>query len=135
MPNTGDHSYRVLVIEDNPADTLLIKEAFEDSGYVCELTITQGNMAEMLLSTEFDLVLLDCGMPLEKTQARVALVRTRAPYIPIVILSGYPDPIPAYKAGANAFIRKGFGIEELFGKIKGLLDFWSNIAELPSRRS
>jgi hypothetical protein len=38
----------------------------------------------------------------------------------------------AYEAGVNAFIRKGLDVDVFFGKIKGLVNFWTHIADRPT---
>jgi CheY-like chemotaxis protein len=55
--------------------------------------------------------------------------------IPVIILttsSAPPDVQFAYECGANAYIRKPLGLEELVGAAASIRDFWLRTATLPS---
>ena len=51
---------------------------------------------------------------------------------PVIVLSGVSDPLHVYEAGANAFISKDGDIDTFFRKIKTLMEFWVNVAEMPN---
>jgi|GEM_PF-1765542 len=126
--------YRILVVEDNEGDIRLIQEAFLDCGYCCQLTRadTMEAAKEMLRTKAFHLVLSDMGT----NDERLDLIRSirsdnELKATPVVVLSGMCDSRAAYEAGANAFILKAANLDEFFGKIKALMHFWVDIAELP----
>jgi len=62
--------------------------------------------------------------------ALIRSIRERVPLLPIVVLSGYPDVGPAYQAGANAFVRKSANLDEFFEKVREVMHFWIDVAEL-----
>ncbi len=110
MPN---EALQVLLIEDNPGDIRLVKEALSDTRFArwqlsCRHTVSegleliaQGNVAAVLL----DLTLQDCTA--EETIARV---HRAAPRMPIVVLTGLDDEAisrDAVKAGAQDYLVKG----------------------------
>jgi signal transduction histidine kinase len=83
---------RVLVIEDNPADVRLIREALKDERSI-ELTHAS-SLADGLACIEsgaIDLVLLDLSLPDSDRMDTVAAVREADPGLPIIVLSGADD--------------------------------------------
>lgn len=128
-------SYNVLVIEDNAGDAGLIKEAFADCGKSCNLTFAANTQAGRgLLSTEnFDLVVWDLGYASEDGADFIQHIRadSRLKSLPVVVLSGSPNPRPAYEAGANAFVAKSVDLDSFSAKIKALMHFWVEVVELP----
>jgi|SRR5579864_348106 CheY-like chemotaxis protein len=121
----------VLVVEDNPADALLVKESLS-SKYVARVTVApDGEEALRLLSRpEYrpDLILLDLRMPkLDGHQVLRRMRRSVAPKVPIVILSAstHLDDIgSAYANGANAYVEKPRDLDELLRAIQGVGRLW-----------
>jgi signal transduction histidine kinase len=116
---TAQVAVRVLLIEDNPADVDLIKEALEDSaldpafaGPALHLEEVDKLAAaiERLASGEIDLALLDLSLPdSQGIQTFVRLLRA-SPGTPIVVLSGLDDEAMAIRAvreGAQDYLVKG----------------------------
>ena len=128
--------YSILVIEDLPADRVIIEEAFLHCGHHCELTFV-GSVEEALLSlrsASFHLVLLDIKLDWQDGLEVLKAMRadTSLAPIPVIILSGMPSQVSrAYQAGANAFIAKSMELEAFSLNIKAVMDFWIHIAELP----
>ncbi|HEX3683418.1 MAG TPA: response regulator [Bryobacteraceae bacterium] len=132
MSSLGTGMMRVLVIEDNPADVLLIEEAFSECGYRCELTFANSlSKAEGVIAEhKFHIVLCDCAER-EGAARVIGVIRRHQPRVPVIVLSGYPDPHPAYDAGANAFVRKAANLDEFFRRVREIMHFWVEVAELP----
>lgn len=126
-------TYRILVLETSPADVYIIKEAFQECGYECQLNFvtSQVEARQHLEMQSFDLLIADFRMLIEQAIDFVDGVHRLAPRLPIVMLSGNPDHNLAYEAGANAFVRKEGDLTEFFEKIQGMMHFWAEIAELP----
>ena len=126
--------YAILVVDDNPADVRLLQEAFGACGHRCQLTCTDSIPAatQILQTKTFDLVISDMG-PYKEGLALLSVIRSdkRLKTIPVIVLSGVSDPLHAYEAGANAFISKDADIDTFFRKVKTLMEFWVNVAELP----
>lgn len=126
--------YSILVIDDNPADLCIIGEAFKECGYRYHLRVAASLAeAQHLLSTErFDLLLSDFGIDVQAGQRSLQSLRAHDPCLPIIILSGGHDFNSAYKAGANAFLRKPIYLQEFIVKSQRLMQFWVDVAELPT---
>ena len=126
-------TYQILVIEDSAADALIIREAFAECGYRCELTVVASHAeAQAIIAGRcFDLLLCDYGGERTGGSPVIREMRERAPLTPIVVLSGYGDVRPAYRAGANAFVSKPGSLDEFFQKVRGIMQFWIDVAQLP----
>jgi PAS domain S-box-containing protein len=104
---------RVLLIEDNPADTRLIQEMLaEAKNGACDLECAERLSAglERLAAERVDVVLLDLGLPDSQGLGTVQHVRDRAPDVPIVVLTGLDDEalaVQAVKEGAQDYLVKG----------------------------
>lgn len=131
--------YNILVVEDNPGDAHLIQEAFNECGSLCNLTMTESfeQAEEALSKMTFDLLLSDMGVREAASEDFIKGVRNnpRSRTLPIIVLSGSMNSRPAYEAGANAFVSKSMDMDTFFAKIKALMHFWVDVAELPSARS
>ena len=131
-------NYTILVVEDNPGDMHLIEEAFRECGHRCNLKFaeTTERAKELLQTVGFDLVLSDMGVRNGESADLIRSIRSdeRLKSLPIIVLSGSPDSLRAYKAGANAFIAKTMNMDEFFAKIRALMHFWVDVAELPPAR-
>ncbi|MBU0710606.1 response regulator [bacterium] len=111
---TKSDKIRVLLIEDNPGDARLIKEALSEAGDMqFELEwidrLTPG--LERLATGEFDVILLDLNLPDRPFHGLETLreVRGKAPDMPIVVLTGLNDEktgLGAIKAGAQDYLVK-----------------------------
>jgi chemotaxis family two-component system response regulator Rcp1 len=137
-------SVRVLLVEDNPADVRLLREALADVSVAVELVVAgDGEEAVRLMEASLaepqlrpDLVLLDLNLPrmtgaevLAEVKANPALRR-----IPVLVLSGSGadhDVRNAYDLHANAYMRKPHdypGLRQLMLEIER---FWLEHALLP----
>jgi len=127
--------YNILVVEDNPGDAHLIREAFRECGIGCDLAFAEstGAARQLLQQQTFDLVISDMGVRNGEGGDFIRGIRgdDRLKVLPVIVLSGSPDPRSAYEAGANAFIAKTMDMDQLFTKVKALMHFWIDVAELP----
>jgi DNA-binding response OmpR family regulator len=107
------------LIEDNPADVLLVREALEENGVRCELiNITNGELAAEFIqafdadeSCGPDLVILDLNLPRKSGLYVLECIRAshKCNHVPVVILSSsdsQKDKSDAATLGASRYIRK-----------------------------
>lgn len=93
MPLNGT-SVNILVVEDNPADFLLLKEALYDTDIRTGKITCTGSLAaatEMLSRETFDLIFLDLSLPDTLPGDTFRLIRDYAGTIPVIVLSGMSD--------------------------------------------
>jgi two-component system, cell cycle response regulator len=112
---------RVLLVEDNPGDARLVREALND-GAPGEFTVEVAASLQQALESlapaidAVDVVLLDLSLPDSQGLETFRALHARAPAVPILVLSGLNDDSVALKAvneGAQDFLRKGRADSEL----------------------
>ena len=103
----------ILLIEDNPGDARLIREVLGESAQVEYQLESAGLLSkglECLVRGGIDVVLLDLGLPDSQGLDTVVKVRTQAPAMPIVVLTGLDDEtlaVQAVRQGAQDYLVKG----------------------------
>ena len=104
---------KVLLVEDNPGDVLLLQEFLQDvTSTQFELTPVESLKEALacLARHSFDIVLLDLSLPDSQGLETFVNIYRCAPLIPIVVLTGLDDETVAMKAmqeGAQDYIVKG----------------------------
>jgi PAS domain S-box-containing protein len=106
-------SIHILLVEDNPADARLLQEllesadspsyAFTPAVSLCEAQAAVGRI-------DFDLVLLDPGLPDSQGLASLQRLHQAAPALPIVVVTGLDDDqvaLAAVQHGAQDYVVKG----------------------------
>lgn len=125
---------RLLVVEDNQTDVLLLKEALRAAGHRGEAHVAaDGEEAMSHLRGPGrlpDLVLLDLNLPRKNGREVLAEVKGDPELcsIPVIVLTSSgaaPDIAFAYQHHANAYVRKPLGLERLTAFAAALMDFWN----------
>jgi DNA-binding response OmpR family regulator len=76
----------------------------------------------MALDDEFDLLILDLGLPLKNGLQVLEEVRSRGSSLPILVLTGHADhEAAAFAAGADDYMRKPFQLSELVARVRARL--------------
>ena len=115
---------RILVVEDEKKLAADLARALEGSGHVIEQA-GDGEKAWFLGDTEdYDLVVLDLGLP--KLDGLQVLKRWRANdrTMPILVLTArdsWSEKVDAIDAGADDYLTKPFRMEELLARVRALL--------------
>src|SRR5271169_2372283 len=137
----------VLVVDDNPADVALVREALAGSRHRSQLsTVGDGVEAMAYLSqrekyvnaTRPDLVILDLNLPKRDGLAVLAAMKAGPDLrrIPVVIFSTselQKDIVRSYEMGANCYVRKPGNLNDFFSTVKAIEEFWFGSAVLPPR--
>ncbi len=111
----------ILLVEDNPGDTRLVRELIQDSGLQPSLRQEQrlGDALRGIADDTPDLVLLDLSLPDSSGLDTIRRVREAAPDLPIVVLTGLTDQsvaLQAVQAGAQDYLLKNELSPELLGR-------------------
>lgn len=138
---------RVLVVEDNDDDVLMIREGFGSTGLArVEHVAAHGEAALSWLrglpppgsGNQPDLVLVDLNMPrmngFELIAALKADVGTRQ--LPVVVFTTsrrHEDVARAYAVGASTYVEKPVGPQALSDVLTLLAEYWTSVARLPSQ--
>lgn len=141
----GIHLIDILLVEDNPGDADLAREALEGNKMCNELyVISDGEEAMAYLRREGryvdaprpDLILLDLNLP--KKDGREVLAEIKADdelkRIPVVVLTMSKDEediLKSYNLHANCYITKPIDVNQFFKVVKSIEDFWLGIVALP----
>jgi len=101
---------RVLLVEDNDDDALLIRETLSETALEIERAERLSTALEQLAKGGFDAVLLDLSLPDSQGLDTIGRVHRQDPDVPIVVLTGLNDEVAAVKAlerGAQDYLIKG----------------------------
>lgn len=137
----------ILLVEDNPGDARLTKEALAEAKVLNNLRIVKDG-AEALVylrrEGEFaerpfpDLILLDLNLP--KKDGREVLAEIKEDdilkCIPVVVLTTSQDEqdvLRSYGLHANCYIQKPVDIQQFMDVIKSIEDFWLTVVRLPTQ--
>ena len=120
----------VLLVEDNPADVLLVQVALSQVSLPLKLSVAKdGEQAlKMLRSPEFhpQLVILDLNMP--RVDGQTVLQQYQQTHIPIVIFSSSQNKAEVQKAlslGAREYVQKPLGFEPYAEAVRGIIHRWA----------
>ncbi|HEX8199855.1 MAG TPA: response regulator [Isosphaeraceae bacterium] len=118
----GDGPVTVLLIEDNPGDAVLVREALADEHPGRFRLLQVGRLAAGLQRLEAEpvnAVLLDLSLPDSRGLATFDAVHAQSPRVPIVVLSGLADEavaVEAVRCGAQDYLVKGQAASALLGR-------------------
>ena len=136
----------ILLVEDNPGDIRLTREAFKECKVYNNLhTVVDGEAAMAFLHREGeyedapcpDLILLDLNLPKKDGREVLREIKTdeNLKSIPVVILTtsqAEEDILRAYGLNANCYICKPIDLDQFSKIIRAIEDFWLSIVKLPT---
>jgi two-component system, OmpR family, KDP operon response regulator KdpE len=114
---------RVLVVDDEPPIRKLLRMGLNAQGYQT-IEATNGKTALERLDESPDLIILDLGLPDIQGHELLRTIRARNDSVPIVVLSSRGDEagkVQALDFGADDYITKPFGMDELLARIRAAL--------------
>lgn len=117
------NSAKILVVDDEPQLRRVMKVALTDLGYTIMEARTGEEALQRLHEYDPDLILLDINMPGLGGMETCRAIR-RVFNVPIIILSvrnSEQDKVAALDAGADDYVTKPFGIQELLARIRAAL--------------
>ena len=146
MPDADKPMRNVLIVDDNPADIELIREAFAENGIDACIEVAEGGAQALAWlrgdgaggpPPRPDLILLDLKMPSVDGHQVLQAIKAdpRMRQIPVVVMtsSEHPDDVAnAYASAANTYIVKPVQWGRLLNTVKSLEQFWFNAATLPA---
>ena len=107
---------KILIVEDDAQITKILKLNLKLSGYETDNTITVAEAWQKVSQDQYDLILLDIGLPDGSGLDLCQKIRDSGNDVPIVFLSALTDEatvVKGIKNGADDYLRKPFGLEEL----------------------
>jgi CheY-like chemotaxis protein len=137
----------VLLVEDDPGDVLMIREAFEQRGMRNRLhVVSDGEQAIEFLRRAGDftaaptpgLILLDLNLPRRNGLEVLAEIKSDSELlrIPVVVLTtshAQEDIVRSYFLHANAYVTKPIDFDRFMNTIGQIDDFYLTLVKLPGR--
>jgi two-component system KDP operon response regulator KdpE len=114
---------RVLVIDDEPQIRKFLDIALRAQGYAVELAENGNGGLETLATRGADLVILDLGLPDRDGHDVLRELRqwSGVPVILLTVRSSESEKVAALDGGANDYVTKPFGVQELMARVRALL--------------
>jgi two-component system, OmpR family, KDP operon response regulator KdpE len=114
---------RVLVIDDEPQIRKFLEIGLRAQGYAVELADGGQAGLDALALHGADIVVLDMGLPDRDGQSVLEELRqwSQVPVIVLTVRSSQEDKVAALDAGANDYVTKPFGVQELMARIRALI--------------
>ena len=114
---------RVLVIDDEPQIRKFLDISLRAQGYQVALAATGEEGLTALATQGADLVILDIGLPDRDGHEVLKELRqwSQAPVIMLTVRAGETEKVAALDAGANDYVTKPFGVQELMARVRALL--------------
>ncbi len=139
------HGIEILLVEDNPGDVRLTREALKDGKIVNNLHVAEDGveaLAYLRREGEYsdavrpELILLDLNLP--KKDGREVLAEIKADKdlrrIPVVILTSSAaeqDIVKSYNLHANCYVTKPVDLDQFINVVKSIEYFWLTVVRLP----
>ena len=133
----------ILLVEDNPGDARLLKEALRSLGHTLNLTVVEdGEEAIHYLRSRRGVlprvIFLDLNLPRKDGRQVLAEIKgdpvlRRIPVIVLTTSEAEPDILNAYQLQANCYIHKPTDFDRYLEVVKSCEKFWFHIVRLPDR--
>jgi DNA-binding response OmpR family regulator len=112
------------VVEDDPNLGNLLADYLRAKGYEADLRTDGAQGAQAHAPGRYDLLILDVMMPVKDGFTLAREVRAKDPEVPIIFLTARSmkqDAIEGFRSGADDYVTKPFGMEELLLRIEAVL--------------
>lgn len=135
----------ILLVEDNPGDVRLTKEALKEGKVKNNLHVVEDGDAAMAFlrrqgeyanAVRPDIILLDLNLPKKDGREVLAEIKNDATLkrIPVIVLTtskAEEDILKTYNMHANCYVTKPVDLDQFINIVKTIEDFWLTIVKLP----
>lgn len=135
----------ILLVEDNPGDADLAREALENSKIRNTLSVVgdgEEALAFLHRSGKYaaaprpDLILLDLNLPRKSGREVLAEIKSdenlkRIPVVILTVSKDEEDILESYNLHANCYITKPIDLHQFLRVVRAIEDFWLTIVKLP----
>jgi two-component system, chemotaxis family, response regulator Rcp1 len=143
MPNKDAKMIEILLVEDNPGDVQLTREAFLEGKIRNNMTVMRDGVEAFAHlknqdAVRPDIILLDLNLPRMGGLEVLGKIKDdlELRVIPVVILTTSQDEADiakSYRSHANCYIAKPVDFEKFMQVVRSLEDFWLTVVRLPNR--
>ena len=135
----------ILLVEDNPGDVRLVKEALRDGKVLNKLHAVKDGVealdflkrqGEYADAVHPDLILLDLNLPKKNGHEVLAEIKNdpdlkRIPVVVLTVSKAEEDVMITYNLHGNCYITKPIDFDQFVHVVKAIEDFWLTIVKLP----
>ena len=136
----------ILLVEDNPGDVRLTREALEEGKVLNNLNVARDGVEAMAFlrrqgryaeARRPQLILLDLNLPRKDGREVLAEIKGdgNLKRIPVVVLTtsgAEQDVFDSYDLQANCYITKPIELDLFLETVRSMGDFWMNVVKLPN---
>jgi CheY-like chemotaxis protein len=144
---SATRTLEILLVEDDAGDVDLIRETLEQQKIALHLQVVQNGVEAIAYlrqegpyahAVRPDLILLDLNLPKKDGRQVLQEIKndTNLKVIPVIVLTtsnADQDILKSYGLGANSYVTKPVGLQELVRVVNTIIDFWFTVVKLPSR--
>jgi two-component system KDP operon response regulator KdpE len=114
---------RVLIADDDPGLRRVVRDAFERAGHEVEAAADGNEALELFRAGAFDLIVTDLAMPGRTGLELTEEIRksSRVPILVLTVRNEEREKVRLLDAGADDYVSKPFGVEELLARARALL--------------
>jgi len=135
----------ILLVEDNPGDARLTKEALKDAKLKVNLHVVGDGVEAMAFMRKegkyettpvVDLVLLDLNLPKKDGRQVLSELKTdpvlrRTPVVIVTTSKAEEDIVRTYDLHANCYVTKPLDLDQFVSMVQSIEHFWLTIVKLP----
>jgi two-component system, OmpR family, response regulator TctD len=114
---------KLMLVEDDPNLSIALARAFEARGHACETLADGLDALRRLQHQQFDVVVLDLGIPGVDGLSLLSRMRGRGDVTPVLVLTArgaVGDRVSGLNAGADDYLAKPFDLDELEARLRAL---------------
>jgi DNA-binding response OmpR family regulator len=115
---------RILIAEDEPRLASFLEKGLRANGFVTTIAADGAKASLMALDDEFDLLVLDLGLPGKDGTDVLRELRASGQRMPVIILTArddVTDTVSSLEGGADDYVTKPFRFEELLARVRARL--------------
>jgi DNA-binding response OmpR family regulator len=115
---------RILIAEDETHIASFLEKGLTANGFSTSVAADGPTAAAMARDTDYDLTILDLGLPARDGLDVLADMRRRGEHMPVIVLTArdaVPDRVAGLELGADDYVTKPFSFEELLARVRARL--------------
>lgn len=115
---------KILVVEDEEKMARALQRGLQEEGYAVDVAYDGLQGEDLILSSPYDLLILDWMLPKQDGLALCRKVRAQGNQVPILLLTARgttADKVTGLDSGADDYLSKPFAFEELLARVRALL--------------
>ncbi|MGH2779089.1 MAG: response regulator transcription factor [Actinomycetota bacterium] len=112
---------RILIAEDEPRIASFLEKGLKANGFTTSVAADGHDALFMARSGEFDLVILDLGLPGKDGLDVLQDLREKDKFLPVIILTardGVENTVSGLEGGADDYVTKPFSFDELLARVR-----------------